>query len=440
MKHPPKIGFISLGCAKALVDSERMMTQLRASGYLLVADYADADLVVVNTCGFIDAAVAESLESIAEALAENGRVVVTGCLGVREEEIRQRFPAVLAITGPNQYQAVLEAVQRHQPILEAPFETLLPAQGVKLTPPHYAYLKIAEGCNQSCSFCIIPQFRGALRSRPLGEILREAETLVAAGVRELLVVSQDTGAYGLDLRYRPDLWQNRLLESRILTLARELGQIAPWVRLHYLYPYPHIDQLLPLMAEGLILPYLDIPFQHADPRILRQMRRPASSEKVLQRIAQWRSICPDLTIRSTFIVGFPGETEQEFSNLLAFLQEAQLDRVGCFAYSPVAGASANDLPDQLQEEEKQERWERLMQLQQQISERRLAAKVGSRQLLLVDRCDEQGIAARSRGDAPEVDGVVWLDADWDLQPGDFVEARITDHDSHDLFAEPVDAR
>ena len=372
----PTIGFVSLGCPKNLVDSERILTQLRAEGYGLSSSYEGADLVVVNTCGFIDAAVAESLDAIGEALHGNGRVIVTGCLGVRADEIRAAHPDVLAVTGPHDYEAVMQAVHAHLPAPHDPFTSLIPPQGIKLTPRHYAYLKISEGCNHRCSFCIIPSMRGDLVSRPVGEVLAEAQRLVDAGVRELLVVSQDTSAYGVDIRYRTDFWQGRPLATRLTTLARELGQLPAWTRLHYVYPYPHVDELLPLMAEGLILPYLDMPLQHGSERILRAMKRPAATEKVLSRIARWRENCPDLVLRSTFIVGFPGETEQDFDQLLEFIQEAQLDRVGCFAYSPVEGAAANALPDPVPEEVKQDRLQRFMEIQAEISRDKLALQVG----------------------------------------------------------------
>ena len=430
----PTIGFVSLGCPKNLVDSERILTQLRAEGYALSPTYAGADLVVVNTCGFIDAAVEESLDAIGEALAGNGRVIVTGCLGVRAEQIREAHPDVLAITGPHDYEAVMQAVHAQLPAPHDPFSSLIPPQGIKLTPRHYAYLKIAEGCNHRCTFCIIPSLRGDLVSRPVGEVLAEAERLVESGVRELLVVSQDTSAYGVDLKYRTDFWHGRPLATRLTTLARELGKLPAWTRLHYVYPYPHVDDLLPLMAEGLVLPYLDMPLQHGSERVLRAMKRPAATEKVLSRIARWREICPELVLRSTFIVGFPGETERDFEQLLEFIQEAQLDRVGCFQYSPVKGASANELPDHVPEELKQERWERFMALQQEISAARLQARVGRTIEILVDSVDEQGAVGRSSADAPEIDGRVFLDGHTDLNPGDFVEAEVTAADEYDLWA------
>ncbi|WJW75697.1 30S ribosomal protein S12 methylthiotransferase RimO [Thiohalobacter sp. IOR34] len=429
----PSIGFVSLGCPKALVDSERILTRLRAEGYAIVSDYAGADLVVVNTCGFIDSAVAESLEAIGEAVAENGRVIVTGCLGERADEILAAHPQVLAVTGAHAYEAVMEAVHRHLPPPEDPFTSLLPPGGIKLTPRHYAYLKIAEGCNHRCSFCIIPALRGDLVSRPAGEVLEEAEALASAGVRELLVVSQDTSAYGVDRRYATSFWGGRPVKGRLLDLARHLGELGVWVRLHYVYPYPHVDALIPLMAEGRILPYLDIPLQHASPEVLRAMKRPASSEDALRRIEQWRGICPELTLRSTFIVGFPGETEAQFEELLAFLEAARLDRVGCFAYSPVEGAAANALPDPVPEAVKQERLERLMALQARVSAARLAEKVGRRMQVLVDAVDEQGAIARSAADAPEIDGLVFVD-DAGLKVGEFVEVEITEAGEHDLWA------
>lgn len=433
------IGFVSLGCPKNLVDSERILTQLRVEGYQISPTYEDADLVVVNTCGFIDSAVEESLETIGEALVENGKVIVTGCLGMREQEIRNVHPAVLAVTGPHDYQAVMSAVHKFAPPLYDPFTNLLPAQGIKLTPRHYAYLKISEGCNHSCSFCIIPSLRGALVSRPANEVMREAETLAAAGVRELLVVSQDTSAYGLDLKYRQELWGGGLLRCRLPELADALGSLGIWIRLHYVYPYPSVDELIPLMADGKILPYLDMPLQHGSERILRGMRRPAATEKVLDRISRWREICPDLTLRSTFIVGFPGETEADFELLLDFLRVASLDRVGCFTYSPVEGAAANALPEQVPEQIKQERLERFMSAQAEISRSRLQTKVGQEMLVLVDQVDEDKVLARSSADAPEIDGCVIVEGAWEIEPGDFIRVQITAADEHDLFAEPLDA-
>ena len=436
--HEPKIGFVSLGCPKNLVDSERILTQLRAEGYGLSPSYAGADLVVVNTCGFIDAAVAESLDAIGEALDGNGRVIVTGCLGVREDEIRAAHPGVLAVTGPHDYEAVMGAVHAHLPAPHDPFTSLIPPQGIKLTPKHYAYLKISEGCNHRCSFCIIPSMRGDLVSRPIGEVLVEAERLVESGVRELLVVSQDTSAYGVDLKYRTDFFNGRPLATRLTTLAKELGQLPAWTRMHYVYPYPHVDDLLPLMAEGLILPYLDMPLQHGSQRVLKAMKRPAATEKVLGRIARWRETCPELVLRSTFIVGFPGETEDDFDQLLEFIQEAQLDRVGCFAYSPVDGAAANALPDPVAEEVKQDRLQRFMEIQAEISRDKLALQVGREMVVLIDEVQDGRIIARGPGDAPEVDGLVIIDGDWDdVGPGDFIEVQVTGYDDHDLFAEPL---
>ncbi len=431
--NPPRIGFISLGCPKALVDSERILTQLRSEGYDMVPSYKDADLVVVNTCGFIDAAVEESLDAIGEALAENGKVIVTGCLGAREEEIRARHPQVLKITGAHAYEEVVNAVHEQLPPLHDPFVHLVPPQGVKLTPRHYAYLKISEGCNHRCTFCIIPSLRGDLVSRPIGEVMGEAERLVKAGVKELLVVSQDTSAYGVDVKYRTSFWEGRPLKTRFQDLAQALGELGVWVRMHYVYPYPHVDGIVPLMAEGKILPYLDIPFQHSSPRILKLMKRPASSEDNLERIRAWRGICPEITIRSTFIVGFPGETDEDFEDLLDFLDAAQLDRVGCFAYSPVAGAAANELPDAVPEEVKEERLARFMELQEQISADRLQAKVGRREQVLIDEVVEEGAVGRSRADAPEIDGLVFIDGATHLPVGEFVEVEIEEADEHDLW-------
>ena len=435
-----KIGFVSLGCPKALVDSERIMTELRGGGYELSGSYAGADLVVVNTCGFIDAARQESLDAIGEALAENGRVVVTGCLGAQAHEILDRHPQVLAVTGPHAYAEVVAAVQEHLPAPAPrghdPYVDLLPAQGLRQTPPHYAYLKISEGCNHCCSFCIIPSLRGDLASRPIGDVLTEAEALVDAGVRELLVISQDTSAYGVDVKYRTGFHHGRPLKTDIVTLARELGQFDAWVRLHYVYPYPHVDQLIPLMAQGLVLPYLDVPLQHASPGILKAMRRPAAVENTLERIHAWRGVVPELAIRSTFIVGFPGETEADFERLLEFLDAAQLDRVGCFAYSPVAGAAANALPGAVPEELKQERLARFMEKQAAISAQRLRDKIGQTIEVLVDEIGDDGAIARSTADAPEIDGVVYLsDADG-VAVGDILLVDVEDADEHDLYAVP----
>ena len=433
----PRVGFVSLGCPKNLVDSERILSQLRAEGYRISPTYQEADLVVVNTCGFIDSAVEESLDAIGEAIAENGRVVVTGCLGAREAEIRLQHPSVLAVTGAHAYEAVMDAVHAHLPPPTLPFDDLLPPGGIKLTPRHYAYVKIAEGCNHRCTFCIIPSLRGDLVSRPVGEVLREAEALVHVGVRELLIVSQDTSAYGVDVRYRPDFWHGRPVRTRLTELAQALGELPAWVRLHYVYPYPSVDELIPLMAAGKILPYLDVPLQHGSGRILELMRRPAATERVLERIARWRGACPDLVIRSTFIVGFPGETEDDFERLLEFVEAAQLDRVGCFAYSAVKGAAANALPDPVPEEVKEERRERFMAVQAQISAARLARRVGTEMTVLVDEVGDDAVMARGPGDAPEIDGVVVIEGRWDLAPGDFVEVRVTGSDEHDLRAEPV---
>jgi ribosomal protein S12 methylthiotransferase len=436
----PKVGFVSLGCPKALVDSERILTQLRTEGYDIVSNYDGADVVVVNTCGFIDSAKAESLDAIGEALAENGRVIVTGCMGVEEDVIRKIHPGVLAVTGPQQYEAVVQAVHEAAPpdVNHDPFIDLVPPQGIKLTPRHYAYLKISEGCNHRCSFCIIPSMRGDLVSRPIGDVLDEAQRLVRAGVKELLVVSQDTSAYGVDVKFRTGFWQGRPVRTRLTELCAALGELGAWVRLHYVYPYPHVDEVIPLMAEGLILPYLDIPFQHASPSVLKAMKRPAFEDKTLARIKSWREICPSLTIRSTFIVGFPGETEKDFEYLLQWLTEAQLDRVGCFQYSPVKGASANALPNHVPDDVKQSRWERFMAHQQAISETRLAAKVGLEMDVLIDEVNEDGAVGRSSADAPEIDGSVFVSATRPLVPGQLVRVRVTDSDPYDLWAELVD--
>jgi ribosomal protein S12 methylthiotransferase len=435
----PKIGFISLGCPKALVDSERILTQLRSEGYTIMPSYDEADMVVVNTCGFIDAAVEESLEAIGEALDENGKVIVTGCLGAESDKVLEAHPDVLAVTGPHAYEEVMQAVHQHLPAPHDPYTDLIPPQGIKLTPRHYAYLKISEGCNHRCSFCIIPSLRGDLVSRPIGDVMQEAENLVNAGVKELLVVSQDTSAYGIDTKYRTGFWQGRPIKTHIQQLAEALGELDAWVRLHYVYPYPHVDHLLPLMAEGKILPYLDIPFQHASQRILKDMRRPAHAEKVLHRIKEWREICPDMTIRSTFITGFPGETEQDFEEMLDFLREAQLDRVGCFTYSPVEGATANDLANHVPEDVKEERLERFMAVQAEISANRLASKIGTKQIVLTDDFIETDnlTIARSTADAPEIDGEVFIEGEL-LEPGQFVEVEITHSDEHDLWGKLVD--
>ena len=434
----PAVGFVSLGCPKALVDSERILTRLRAEGYAIKGSYEGADLVVVNTCGFIDSAVRESLEAIGEALEENGRVIVTGCLGVRQDAhgdnlVQGVHPKVLAVTGPHDTDGVLRAVHAHLPQPHDAFTDLVPEAGLKLTPRHYAYLKISEGCNHRCTFCIIPSMRGDLVSRPVGEVMREAEALVRQGVRELLVISQDTSAYGVDLRYRTDFVGGRPVRTRMTELVRELGALGAWIRLHYVYPYPHVDEVLPLMAEGRVLPYLDVPFQHAHPQVLKRMKRPAAGEANLERIRAWRAICPELTVRSTFIAGFPGETEAEFETLLDFLREAQLDRVGCFAYSPVEGAAANALPDPVPEAVREERRGRLMQLQESISRARLERKRGSVQRVLVDQAGADGAIGRSSADAPEIDGVVHIAADARLKTGEFADVRIERTDAHDLF-------
>ncbi len=434
----PKVGFVSLGCPKALVDSEHILTRLRAEGYDVVPDYEGADLVVVNTCGFIDAAVAESLDAIGEALDENGRVIVTGCLGAKEDVVLAAHPQVLAVTGPHATEQVMQEVHKHLPKPHDPFEDLVPPQGIKLTPRHYAYLKISEGCNHRCTFCIIPSLRGDLVSRPIGEVLREAEKLVDAGVKELLVVSQDTSAYGVDLKYRTGFWGGKPVKTRLYELAQALGELGVWVRLHYVYPYPSVDDLLPLMAEGKILPYLDVPFQHASPRILKLMKRPASAENVLARVRAWRAVCPELTIRSTFITGFPGETDADFELLLQFLEEAQLDRVGAFAYSPVEGAEANILPDPVPEELREERRQRLMELQEDISTQRLERKIGREIEVLVEEVDEEGAVARSQADAPEIDGLVHIPNGEHLEVGEFARVRVTDCDVHDLYAEALE--
>ena len=440
---PPKVGFVSLGCPKALVDSERILTELRAEGYLVSPTYADADLVVVNTCGFIDAAVEESLEAIGEALAENGRVIVTGCLGAKGTIVRDRHPKVLAVTGPHATDAVMAAVHAHLPKPHDPYTDLVPAQGVRLTPRHYAYLKIAEGCNHRCTFCIIPSLRGDLVSRPIGDVLNEAQTLVASGVKELLVISQDTSAYGVDIKYRTGFWNGRPVKTRMTELVQALGTLTtpeserPWIRLHYVYPYPHVDEVIPLMAEGKVTPYLDIPFQHASPRILKLMKRPANAENTLARIQAWRAVCPELTIRSTFIAGFPGETEAEFEELLAFLEVAQLDRVGCFAYSPVDGAKANALPAPVPADVREDRRARFMAAQEKISAARLQRKVGSTLPVLLDAVEKTGGIARSAADAPEIDGVVHVKPHRSLKAGAFASVRITRADAHDLWGEVV---
>ena len=429
----PRVGFVSLGCPKALVDSERILTQLRAEGYDISPSYDGADLVVVNTCGFIDAAVAESLDAIGEALDKNGRVIVTGCLGAKGDIVRQTHPKVLAVTGPHALDEVMTAVHAHLPRPHDPYTDLVPPAGIKLTPRHYAYLKIAEGCNHRCTFCIIPSMRGDLVSRDIGQVMQEAENLVKSGVRELLVISQDTSAYGVDVKYRTGFWAGKPLKTRMTELVRALGSLGVWVRLHYVYPYPHVDEVIPLMADGKILPYLDVPFQHASPRILKLMKRPASTENTLARIRAWREICPDITLRSTFIVGFPSETEDDFKMLLDFLEEAQLDRVGAFAYSPVEGAAANALPGPVPEELKQERLARFMVAQAKISSAKLAQKVGKSLTVLVDGVRDGIAVARSSADAPEIDGAVYIEGAPDLQPGDFCQVSITRAGEHDLW-------
>ena len=437
MSQPsPRVGFVSLGCPKATVDSEHIVTQLRAEGYQVVADYDSADMVIINTCGFIYAAVEESLETIDAALHQNGRVIVTGCLGTRAQMINSRFPSLLAVTGPQARDQVMQAVHRHLPAPHDPFLDLVPKQGVRLTPRHYAYLKISEGCTHRCSFCIIPSLRGDLVSRPIDEVLDEAQTLADAGIREILVISQDTSAYGVDRRYETRFWQGQPLQTRFVDLARALGQFGLWVRLHYVYPYPHVDEVIPLMADGAILPYLDIPLQHASQKILKAMRRPGNRERVLERIANWRQICPELVIRSTFIVGFPGETEADFEELLDFLEIAQLDRVGCFTYSAVEGAAANSLANAVDESIKQERYHRFMQKQQAISSAKLSQRIGQQLTVLIESATEQGYVARSYADAPEIDGLVHIDSDSALAVGEFCRVEITDADEYDLYAKP----
>lgn len=437
MNSQGKVGFVSLGCPKAASDSEQILTRLRAEGYLISPSYDEADLVIVNTCGFIDAAVAESLDAIGEALAENGKVIVTGCLGARENVVLDAHPQVLAVTGPHATDEVMAAVHEHLPPSHDPFTSLVPPQGIRLTPDHFAYLKISEGCNHSCTFCIIPSLRGPLVSRPVGDVLEEARKLAEAGVKELLVISQDTSAYGVDLKYRTGFWGGKPVKTRLKELCEALAQFGIWVRLHYVYPYPSVDDLIPLMAEGKLLPYLDVPFQHANPRILKAMKRPAHTENTLARIRRWREICPDITIRSTFITGFPGETEEEFQELLDFLKEARLDRVGAFAYSPVEGATANEIPGLPSDEEREDRRRRLMELQEDISAEKLAEKIGREITVLVDAVDEEGVMARTPGDAPEIDGLVYVDGFFDAEPGDFIQVRIVDADEHDLYAEPL---
>lgn len=433
-----RIGFISLGCPKNLVDSERILTQLRTEGYDVVPTYNDADLVIVNTCGFIDSAVQESLDTIGEALAENGKVIVTGCLGVKEDEIREVHPNVLAITGPHAYETVVEQVHDHLPKpSHNPFQQLVPDHGVKLTPRHYAYLKISEGCNHRCTFCIIPSMRGDLVSRPIGEILDEAQRLKNAGVKELLVISQDTSAYGVDVKHQTGFWNGMPVKTGMTELCEQLANMGIWVRLHYVYPYPSVDKVIPLMKAGKILPYLDIPFQHASPRILKLMKRPAAAERTLERVKKWREMCPELVIRSTFIVGFPGETEEDFQMLLDFLDEAKLDRVGCFKYSDVDGAKANDLPNPVSDDIKQLRFERFMQKQQQISTAKLQDRIGSTMQVLIDEVDEEGAIGRSYADAPEIDGLVYLNDEVELSPGDLVTVKIAHADEYDLWGSSI---
>ena len=436
-KEAAKISFVSLGCPKALVDSERILTRLRAEGYELARHHRGADVVIVNTCGFLETAQAESLEAIGNALAENGRVIVTGCMGAEPEKIRAHYPGVLAISGPQQYESVMAAVHEAAPPKHDPLLDLLPPQGIKLTPRHYAYLKISEGCNNSCTFCIIPRLRGRLVSRPLADVLREAERLVAAGVKELLVISQDTSAYGVDIKYAGSIWRDREVRARFFDLARELGSLGIWVRLHYVYPYPHVDAVIPLMAERKLLPYLDVPFQHASPAVLKRMRRPAAREKTLARIRRWREICPDLAIRSSFIVGFPGETEQDFALLLDWLGEAELDRVGCFRYEAVEGAAANALAPPVADEIKQERWRRLMRHQQAISAKRLKRKIGTRQQIIIDEIGPSVAKGRSHADAPEIDGSVFVASRRPLRVGEIVTARIERTDAYDLHGTAV---
>jgi ribosomal protein S12 methylthiotransferase len=433
----PTVGIVSLGCPKAGSDTERILTKLRAEGYNLSPDYDDADLVIVNTCGFIDAAVEESLDAIGEALAENGKVIVTGCLGAKGDIVQVTHPSVLAVTGPHAADEVMAHVHAHLPKPHDPYMDLVPPQGVRLTPDHFAYLKISEGCNHSCTFCIIPSLRGPLVSRPVGDVLAEAENLARAGVKELLIISQDTSAYGVDVKYRTAFWGGRPVRTRLKELCEAMAQFGIWVRLHYVYPYPSVDEVIPLMAEGKLLPYLDVPFQHASPRILKAMKRPASAENTLERIAKWRAICPEITIRSTFITGFPGETEEDFDQLIQFLEDAKLDRVGAFAYSPVDGARANELEGLPPEDVREDRRRWLMQVQEDISADKLAAKIDSVIEVLVDEVDEEGTIARSKADAPEIDGVVYLDGFLDAVPGDFLKVRVVDADHHDLYAEPV---
>jgi ribosomal protein S12 methylthiotransferase len=433
----PRISFVSLGCPKALVDSERIITQLRAQGYQLTKEHDGADVVIVNTCGFLDSAKAESLEAIGDAMAENGKVIVTGCMGAEPEQIREQFPNVLAITGPQAYESVVSAVHQAVPPAHDPFVDLVPPQGVKLTPRHYAYLKISEGCNNRCSFCIIPKLRGDLVSRPIADVLREAEKLAKAGVKELLVISQDTSAYGLDIKYQPSLWKDREVRTRFFELAKELGDLGMWVRMHYVYPYPHVDEVIPLMAEGKILPYLDIPFQHASPRVLKSMRRPGNQEKTLERIRKWREICPDLAIRSTFIVGFPGETEEDVDFLMQWLKDAKIDRAGCFQYEPVQGAPANDIAGAVSLEEKEERWHRFMRTQQKVSAKILKSKIGKTLPVIIDEQGATVATGRTKYDAPEIDGVVYVASRQALKPGEIVNVKIEASDEYDLHGTVV---
>ena len=437
-RSTPKVGFVSLGCPKALVDSERILTQLKTEGYQIVPTYNDADVVVVNTCGFIDAAEQESLDAIGEALRENGKVIVTGCLGAKAEKILDVHPNVLSVTGPQAYEAVMGAEHNVLPPKHDPFVDLVPPQGIKLTPKHYAYLKISEGCNHRCAFCIIPSMRGDLVSRPIGDVMTEAENLVKSGVKELLVISQDTSAYGVDTKYRTGFWNGRPLKTRMKELCEALGELGVWTRLHYVYPYPHVSDIIPMMAEGKILPYLDIPFQHGSPNVLKLMKRPAHAENTLARIKSWRDVCPDLVLRSTFIVGFPGETEDDFQILLDWLEEAQLDRVGCFKYSPVEGATANELPNPVAEEVKEERWQRFMEVAARISRDKLQAKVGRTLEVIIDEVDDEGAIGRSKADAPEIDGKVFVDS-CDLKPGQIVEVFVHEADDYDLYAAPLGA-
>ncbi len=437
MNRPARISFVSLGCPKALVDSERIITRLRAEGYELARDHAGADLAIVNTCGFLDSAQAESLDAIGAAMGENGKVIVTGCMGAEPEKITSVHPGVLAVTGPQQYESVLEAVHRAAPPQHDPYTDLIPPEGIKLTPRHYAYLKISEGCNNRCTFCIIPKLRGDLASRPAADVLREAERLVAAGVKELLVISQDTSAYGVDLKYAASTWKDREVRAKFVDLARELGEFGVWVRLHYVYPYPHVDEVIGLMADGKVLPYLDIPFQHASSAVLRRMRRPAAQERTLDRIRRWRAECPDLTIRSTFIVGFPGETDEDFTLLLDWLGEAQLDRVGCFRYEPVAGAAANDLGAGVPEAVKEERWHRFMQRQQEISRKRLKRKVGSRERVIIDEVGSDFAKGRGKADAPQIDGTVHVTSRRPLRVGEIATVKIERADEYDLHGTVV---